>query len=225
LSIANRRRKRELIGIGRIESKVVSISHQFLQTLCKIPCAYRTSVMFENTFSHRLALSLTLVLLASNIAAQQSVYKWVDADGVVHIGDAPPPDAAIVETGTINTTPAPASAPAPKPLAATPATDSPAEQKPARKPAATKEKDVSEMSIAELDRRCEDAREQLIAPEREDHIASCKLEKRNDPDWCETYFADYGAAVKTGLFTNRPRMYSDIDACLIADSERIRRSQ
>jgi hypothetical protein len=179
--------------------------------------------MFKNTFSHRLALSLTLVLFASNIAAQQSVYKWVDADGVVHFGDAPPPDAAIIDSGTIKTTPA--SAAAPKPLATTSTTEPPAAQKPAAKPARAKEKDVSELSIAELDRRCEDARERLIGPEREDHIASCKLEKRNDPDWCETYFADYGASVKTGLFTNRPRMYSDIDECLVADSERIRRSQ
>ena len=182
-------------------------------------------MMFQNTFSHRLALSLTLVLMASNVAAQQTVYKWVDADGVVHFGDAPPPDVAIVDSGTIKTTPAPASAAAPKPLAATSTTEPPAAQKPAAKPAPAKEQDVSEMSIAELDRRCEDARERLIAPEREDNIASCKLEERNDPDWCETYFADYGASVKTGLFTNRPRMYSDIDECLIADSERIRRSQ
>ncbi len=138
--------------------------------------------MFQNTFSHRLALSLTLVLMASNVMAQQTVYKWVDADGVVHFGDAPPPNAAIVDSGTIKTTPAPASAPAPKPLAGTSTAEAPAAQKPAAKPAPAKEQDVSEMSIAELDRRCEDARERLIAPEREDNIASCKLEKRNDPD-------------------------------------------
>jgi hypothetical protein len=219
----------ELIGIERIKIWVVFDLTLHSQMLCNIRFAGRAIDMFQDMYQRKLSswavIGIALVLATGSATAQQNVYKWVDEDGVVHFGDAPPPNAAIVESSTIKTTQTPASAPAPKPVAATAAVKAPAAQKPVAQPARAKEKDISEMSIDELDRRCEDARERLIAPERDDHIASCKLERRNDPEWCETYFADYGAAVQTGLFTQRPRMYSDLPECVIADSERVRRSQ
>lgn len=41
--------------------------------------------------AHRL-ICLSLLLAAMSVSAQQRVYKWVDANGVVHYSDAPPDD-------------------------------------------------------------------------------------------------------------------------------------
>jgi glutaredoxin len=42
------------------------------------------------------SIAAALVLAAAPALAQQSVYKWVDKDGKVHFGDAPPTDAKAV---------------------------------------------------------------------------------------------------------------------------------
>ena len=55
------------------------------------------------SLSHGRFIALVGVLLAIAVSAdaQQTVYKWVDEDGVVHMGDSPPDNEQNVETMTI----------------------------------------------------------------------------------------------------------------------------
>jgi hypothetical protein len=84
---------------------------------------------------------------------------------------------------------------------------------------------ISEMSLEDLDRRCDHAREEKIAPLREAAIEECKQGKRNDPEWCERFNADFGEGGKTVNGTYRPRMFDDIQECVDALNERNRRGR
>ncbi len=57
------------------------------------------------------ALGIILTVVCAGVYAQQTVYKWVDKDGVVHFSDAPPDDAEAVETKTLTTAPPAAGVP------------------------------------------------------------------------------------------------------------------
>ena len=83
--------------------------------------------------------------------------------------------------------------------------------------------DPASASQQELDRRCEEAREKMIAPLREAEIARCKADKRNDPGFCERFFASYGDATYAADGRYIPRMYSDLPGCVVAEQERKRR--
>ena len=50
-------------------------------------------------------LGMILMFFGATTDAQQTVYKWVDEDGVVHFGDAPPDESVSAETKTLITTP------------------------------------------------------------------------------------------------------------------------
>jgi hypothetical protein len=173
-----------------------------------------------------IVLGVFLTIASTSGQAQQTVYKWVDEDGVVHFSDAPPDGAGAGETETITTDkapPVPAAQPVTKPAAtpavaddAQPAVDTPA---PARKV------DITSMSIAELDRRCDDAREAIIAPMRDAEIEKCKTDKRNDPDWCERFNADFGDGGRTVSGSIRPRMFDDLQECVDAQQELNRRGR
>jgi hypothetical protein len=174
-----------------------------------------------------MAICVALVLASTGALAQQKVYKWVDEDGVVHFSDSPPADS--VEAETITTAPAP-EAPAPttprsnrNSAAASPSSPDPATPPKAASPAPVPEDDISSMSLAELDQRCELARERKIAPLRETEIQQCKQDRRNDPNWCETFNADYGDGGRTASGAMRPRMFDDLPECLDAMNERNRR--
>ena len=83
--------------------------------------------------------------------------------------------------------------------------------------------DPEEASLEELDRRCEAAREEKIAPLREAEIARCKADKRNDPAYCERFWADYGESRRTPDGNFIPRMFHDLPECVTAERERRRR--
>ncbi|MGI9569566.1 MAG: hypothetical protein ACR2PH_07495, partial [Desulfobulbia bacterium] len=83
----------------------------------------------------------------------------------------------------------------------------------------------SDMSLDELDKRCDTAREEKIAPLRESEIEKCKEGKRNDPDWCERFYADYGDGGKSRQGAYRPRMFDDLPECVDALNERNRRGR
>ena len=83
--------------------------------------------------------------------------------------------------------------------------------------------DIANMSLADLDLRCEDAREKMIAPLREAEIAKCKQDRTNDPAWCERFNADYGDGGRTVSGSIRPRMFDDLPECVDAMQERNRR--
>jgi hypothetical protein len=83
--------------------------------------------------------------------------------------------------------------------------------------------DPTSVSIEELNRRCEWAREEKIAPLRNAEIARCKEDKRNDSAYCERFFKTYGDSTFTSDGTFVPRMFNDLPECLVADQERRRR--
>ena len=85
--------------------------------------------------------------------------------------------------------------------------------------------DVSQLSLAELDLRCEEAREKMIAPLREAAIAECKQDKREDPAFCERFNADFGDGGRTASGYIRPRMFDDLAECEEALHERNRRGR
>ena len=170
-------------------------------------------------------VGIPLLLGSMGALAQQKVYKWVDEDGVVHFGDAPPDESVNAET--ITTAPAPTNPPAPAApqQSQVPATQESAPTTPAApvEPAPVATTDISSMSLPALDQRCEDARERKIAPLRDAEIRECKQDRRNDPNWCETFYADYGDGGRTVSGAVRPRMFDDLPECVDALNERNRR--
>lgn len=92
---------------------------------------------------------LLLLLALPPLAQAASVYRWVDAQGQVHYGQAPPP-AAGAEPHSVKVSPA---SPAPPPSARPSATAVPA---PATKPAAD-----PAVERAERAKRCTAARERI----------------------------------------------------------------
>jgi type IV secretory pathway VirB10-like protein len=174
--------------------------------------------------------TLLLLLLGVTFAVaapcgERTLYRWVDENGTVHITDQKPPgvDVEIMSVpggAATRTPPAPPAAPAPT-AAPTPAPEVASRPDEA---AATPSRSIAEMSLEELDRRCEQAREQKIAPLRDAEIARCKAEERpNDPDWCERFYADFGAGGRTVSGGFRPRLFGDLPECVEAEQERRRR--
>ena len=96
------------------------------------------------------SLLLLLLIVLPTLAQATSVYRWVDAQGQVHYGQAPPP-AAGAEPHSVRVAPAsPAAAPAARP------TTAPAAPATAAKPAAD-----PAVERAERAKRCTAARERI----------------------------------------------------------------
>ncbi len=175
------------------------------------------------SLSHGRFIALVGILLAIAVPAdaQQTVYKWVDEDGVVNMGDSPPDNAQNLETITIapaSSAVAPTRAPAPKP-SADPVPSQPAAPPATEVPTAAPV-DISALTFAALDQRCEDAREEKIAPLREAEIESCKQERRSEPAFCESFNADFGDGGRTESGHYRQRMFDDLPECAEALHER-----
>ncbi len=183
--------------------------------------------MLARNVSRIFALGSALTAVCVSVYAQNTVYKWVDEDGVVHFGDQPP-DSELIESETFTTANPPPVAPA------QPATKSPAaktndathsEQPETEIPLKYEKTNIADMSLADLDLRCEEAREKVIAPLRQAEIAECKQDKRNDPAWCERFNADYGEGGRTVSGSIRPRMFDDLTECVEAQNEWNRRGR
>ena len=184
--------------------------------------------MTPSRFGQMIAISLALTAVCAGAHAEETVYKWVDEDGVVHFSDAPPAegDPSDAETVIIPKSPpvaAPAQ-PAAKPATVPQTSSSSQSKKPAAEtPPLFGKIDVTKMSLADLDLRCDESREKMIAPLREAEIAKCKQDKKNDPAWCERFNADYGDGGRTASGSIRPRMFDDLPECVEAMQERNRR--
>lgn len=76
------------------------------------------------------------------------------------------------------------------------------------------------LDLKALDRKCEAAREARIKPLRDAEIARCKSDKRNDPQYCERFYADLGNISRTPDGKLRPRMFEDIPECVAAREAR-----
>ena len=173
--------------------------------------------MFGQSINRLLGVGFILVLVAGGAAAQQTVYKWVDEEGVVHFGEAPP-DGVSAERITTSAapTPAPPVAAPPAKKVETPQQDVP----PVSSPPVAVAMPASDMTLAELDQRCDEAREARIAPLRSAEIKRCKEQPRADPGFCERHNADFGEGGRTTSGAMRPRMFDDLPECVEAKQKR-----
>ena len=175
-----------------------------------------------------IALGFILSVACGSTLAQQTVYKWVDEDGVVHFSEEPPQVSPDIKVDVVKTDPAPPPAPRAQttvkpPPPNTARVESQSMQPAAQMPPLAKQVDITEMSLEELDRRCEDAREAMIAPLRAAEIENCVQTETGDEAWCKTFWADYGEPMRTKIGTLTPRMFHDLPECLDALNERNRR--
>ena len=175
-----------------------------------------------------IALGIILTIVCASVYAQQTVYKWVDEEGVVHFGEEPPKESPKVEVEVITTDPAPPYVP---PAQTTIKSASPSEpvvenqsvQPEIQTRPPVKEVDITEMTLSDLDRRCEVVREERIAPLREAEIANCIQTETGDQAWCETFWADYGDSQRTATGGFTARLFHDLPECEEAWEERNRR--
>jgi len=183
--------------------------------------------MLAKNISWVLVLGFILPFFATSTFAQQTVYKWVDEDGVVHFGDAPPDDVEAVETTTLtleaSAPTVPAAQPAVKVPDASKKVDENQQVQPQIASAPVKEVNISNLTLEELDQRCDSAREKKIAPLREAEIEKCKQSERSDPAWCERFNADFGDGGRTVSGAIRPRMFNDLPECVDAVNEQKKR--
>ena len=175
-----------------------------------------------------LALGVLLAVFCGSVYAQQKVYKWVDEEGVVHFSEKPPVESPKEEVEVFATDPArpyvpPSQATIKSPSASEPDVEDHSMQPEKQVPPRVKEIDITEMSLSDLDRRCEDAREEKIAPLREAEIANCIQTGTGDQAWCETFWVDYGDPRRTVSGAVTPRLFHDLPECSEALDERHRR--
>ena len=178
--------------------------------------------------------SLTAILIigllasSASVSAQQKVYKWVDEEGVVHYSEEPPGESPKAEVETFTTDPAPPYVPPAQttvksqPASETDVAKQSTQPEPQTRPP-VKKTDITKMSLADLDRRCEAAREKIIAPLRKAEIAKCIQTGTGDQGWCDVFWADYGDAQRTRSGVIIPRQFNDIPECVEALDERHRR--
>lgn len=81
---------------------------------------------------------------------------------------------------------------------------------------AADDKPATESEVKALDAKCEQAREAKLKPMRDAEIAKCKASKRNDPEYCERYWRDLGAATRLPNGSVKPRLFDDLPECVAA---------
>jgi hypothetical protein len=79
--------------------------------------------------------------------------------------------------------------------------------------------EFTEQQVLELEQKCEAAREAKLKPLREAEIARCKSEKRNDAQYCERFYRNFGDATRTATGV-KPRMFHDLPECVVAFNAR-----
>ncbi len=71
--------------------------------LNQVPSIYKGNDTLAKNVGRIFTLGILLMVLGASVFAQQTVYKWVDKEGVVHFSDAPPDESESVETETLTT--------------------------------------------------------------------------------------------------------------------------
>jgi len=181
-------------------------------------------------FGKYFGIVVALTAFCSGANAEKTVFKWVDEDGHVHFSDTLPAGSNSVEAETLIIPKSPIfEAPAQSVstesattvLVEAEKTDQPEKET----PLLYVKTDVTHLSLTDLNLRCDEARENMIAPLREDAIATCKEDKREDPAWCERFNADFGEAGRTVSGSIRPRLFDDLTECVEALEEKHRRGR
>ena len=139
-----------------------------LRMECQCPCIGKVNDMLSKTHVRICTLGIFLAFIAVNVDGQETVYKWVDEDGVVHFSAEPPDESKAGEFEKLTTAKAPLNVPPAQPAIKSPATSETdsqlqSEQPKIELPALVEKIDTTAMSLAELDRRCDDAREKIEA--------------------------------------------------------------
>lgn len=184
--------------------------------------------MLVKAHSAILFFGILLAVLGGNVHAQTTVYKWVDEDGVVHYGAEPPSESPDLEVTTVTTDPAPKNVPPPQatvksPRAAATDVESQPVQPEVSRESPVEKIDITKMSLVDLEGRCEAARQEKIAPLKAAEIENCVQAGTGDQDWCETFWADYGAPRRTKSGGLTPAMFLDLPECVEAFEESNRR--
>ena len=185
--------------------------------------------MLANNGGRVILLGIILMVACASVNAQQTVFRWVDEDGVVHFSDAPPDESAAVESETITTEKPPPYVTPAQPVVKSPAASEMDREKQSvqpeiETPPLVRKVDIATLSVADLDRRCEDAREKLIAPLREAEIAKCNQQEDTDPARCGRFYVEYGDGGRTASGGTFPPMFHDLPECVDALEERRRRA-
>jgi len=71
-------------------------------------------------------------------------------------------------------------------------------------------------SLQELEQRCEQAREEKIAPLRQEAIEECLTSnprRRNVEEYCERFYSDFGQGGRTESGHFRQPMFHDLPEC------------
>jgi len=74
---------------------------------------------------------------------------------------------------------------------------------------------MTEKSLEELKQICEEARERLLKPLREEKIEQCASEKRKTREDCERFYSSFGDATLHQRYY-LPRMFDNIPECVAA---------
>ena len=185
--------------------------------------------MLANNGGQIILLGIILTVACASVNAQETVFRWVDEDGVVHFSDAPPDESEAVESETLTTEKLPPYVAPAQPVVQSPAASETDREKQSAQPEIEtpplfRKVDIATLSVADLDRRCEDAREKLIAPLREAEIAKCNQQEDTDPARCERFYVDYGDGGRTASGGTFPPMFHDLPECVDALEERRRRA-
>ena len=69
--------------------------------------------------------------------------------------------------------------------------------------------------VAALEAKCRQEREAKIKPLRDAQIAQCKADTRNDPDYCQRFWSDYGNGGR-----RTPRLFDNLPSCVAAAKAR-----
>ena len=80
---------------------------------------------------------------------------------------------------------------------------------------------MKKMSVEQLERLCEEARQEILEPEREKLIMQCIKTGKKQPEYCRHYYADWGDAMRLDRATMRPALYYDIPECIAARKARL----
>jgi hypothetical protein len=75
-------------------------------------------------------------------------------------------------------------------------------------------------AVRELEAKCQAARQRKLAPLREERIAECRADRRNDPAFCERHIRDYGEGGPGPNGTRVTPMFNDLPECVAAFAAR-----
>ncbi len=171
---------------------------------------------------------LLFILLISPALIFGEVYKWTDEEGKIHYGNKPP---AQIEGEEIQIKQGPSEDEAQRAQQKIERQlEEMNEREERRKESLAKQDEEDQetntekldesLSLEELDRHCEKAREEKIAPLREAAIEECitnpRLRNPNPEEDCQRFYKNFGTGVVVGVSVGTPAKFYDLPECVTA---------